>query len=191
LVGCDLPSSNGTKRVQKHQNAPFRGQKSRTISRTLEQTPNSFFAPGFGRPTGALGWLKRRSKRSHRRPRARNMAAAVSPRADYEAMLRAAAGLTSALVAAVGRENVAGVKSAATGRAYQSDLTISGHDCGAARLDALPAWVRTVAAYHRGDGDFTDHDVACRASAGWTARTLSAECRCRQGRNQNSGGRLL
>lgn len=32
-----------------------------------------------------------------------------TPRGDYEATLRAAAGLTSALVAAVGRENVAGV----------------------------------------------------------------------------------
>jgi fructokinase len=32
-----------------------------------------------------------------------------TPRGDYEATLQAAAGLTSALVAAVGRENVAGV----------------------------------------------------------------------------------
>jgi fructokinase len=32
-----------------------------------------------------------------------------TPRGDYDATLQAAAGLTSALVAAVGRENVAGV----------------------------------------------------------------------------------
>jgi hypothetical protein len=57
-VGFGPQSANGTKHVQKRQNAPFRGQKSRTKSRTLEQAMHASFEPWVWRFASSLRrWL--------------------------------------------------------------------------------------------------------------------------------------